>query len=146
MNHRLIARFLLCLFCAIQGVATLVIDLNRTHATNPAWPGHARFHLVWQNISVALLSVLVIALVSWPGAFGEQRFYLAAILTGIPMLAFLGALAFRTCYGGTLSDPNGIAPARVVISSRLVRVDLNLIAVVAGLFVLGAILSIYAGQ
>ncbi len=37
MDHRNIARVLLSLLCAVQGLATLGIDLNRTHATNPKW-------------------------------------------------------------------------------------------------------------
>ena len=86
MTHSAIARGLLSLLCGAQGVATLAIDLNRTHATNPQWTSHARFHLVWQAISYALLSLLEVALILMPGPIRDQRFYLAAILASIPML------------------------------------------------------------
>jgi hypothetical protein len=91
VTHVAIARGLLALLCGTQGVATLAIDLNRSHASNPQWPGHARFHLVWQVISYALLSLLEVALVLVAGPYREQRFYLAAILAGIPMLSCLVA-------------------------------------------------------
>ena len=121
----------------------MAIDLNRTHATNPEWPRHARFHLVWQVISSVLLSALEVALICWHGPYAEQRFYLAAVLTCIPLLAFLGAFVSRKCFDGALSDPNGIPPARVAIAGTIVRIDLNLVAVMAALLVLTVILAIH---
>jgi hypothetical protein len=56
------------------------------------------------------------------------------------LLAFLG----RRLYGGTLSDPNRIPPARISIAGRTVSVDLNLAAVVAALLTLAVILDIYS--
>ena len=41
MTNQTIARDLLAILCCLQGLTTLAIDLNRTHATNPEWPGHA---------------------------------------------------------------------------------------------------------
>jgi hypothetical protein len=142
LNHWNIARALLALLCAIQGVATLVIDLNRTHATNPAWPRHARFHLVWQSITTFLLSALLVGLVWWPGPYGVQRFYLALVLASISLLAFLCALIFRKLYGGAVSDPNGIPPVRVFVGSHTLLVDLNLVAVLAASGMLACILLI----
>jgi hypothetical protein len=143
MEHRIIARGLLSFVCASQGVATLAIDLNRTHATNPLWVKHARFHVVWQTISVFILSAIEVALVWWPGHWIEQRFYLAMILAGVPMLGFLAAFAFRKAYGGALSDPNGIPPLRIAIAGKILRVDLNLAAELVALIALGAIFAIY---
>ena len=143
MDHRIAARILLAFLCASQGLATLAIDLNRTHATNPLWLRHAKFHLVWQVITAALLSALEIALICWRGPYGEQRFYLAAVLTGIPLLAFLTALISRKLYDGALSVPNGIPPVRIVILGSVRRIDLNEAAVTAALLVLAAIVIIY---
>lgn len=143
MTHVVIARGLLALLCGTQGVATLAIDLNRSHASNPQWPGHARFHLVWQVISYALLSLLEVALVLVAGPYREQRFYLTAILAGIPMLSCLVAFVCRKIYGGSLSGPNGIPPVRVMCLGLELQIDLNLVAEVVALLMLVAIVALF---
>lgn len=89
MTHITAARGLLALLCAVQGLATIVIDLSRTHASNPLWVGHARFHVVWQTTTVALMAMFEVMLIFVPGPFRDQQFYIAATLAGLPMLAFL---------------------------------------------------------
>jgi hypothetical protein len=143
-DHRFAACVVLTGLCGIQGLATLAIDLHRTHATNPHWPGHARFHVVWQSMNVALLSALEIGLIWWPGSHATQRFYLAVILASVSCFGFLLALLGRHLYGGTLSDANGIPPARIAIAGRTLSIDLNLGAIVAALGTLAAILRIYS--
>jgi hypothetical protein len=143
-DHRFAAGVLLTGLCGIQGLATLAIDLHRSHATNPSWPGHARFHVVWQSMNVALLSVIEIGLIWWHGPRATQRFYLAVILASVSCFGFLLALLGRRLYGGTLSDPNGIPPARIAIAGRTLSIDLNLAAILAALFTLAAILGIYS--
>ena len=143
MTHAAIARWLLALLCGAQGVATLAIDLNRTHATNPLWPGHARFHLVWQAISYGLFSLLEMALILTSGPFPEQRFYLAALLASIPMLSCLTACVWRMTYGGAMFDPNGILPVAVRVFGSELHIDLNLTAEVAALLMLLGILALF---
>jgi hypothetical protein len=115
VTNQVTARDLLAGLCFVQGLATLVIDLNRTHATNPDWPGHARFHLVWQAATYAWLALLEIVLVLAEGPFQEQRLYLAAILAGAPMFGFFAALIWRGNYRGTLSDLNGMQPVYLLM-------------------------------
>ena len=143
MTNQSIARDLLAALCLLQGLATVAIDLNRTHATNPGWPGHARFHVVWQTAAFAWLAVLEVALVLTSGPYPEQRFYLAAILAAIPMLGFFTAFAARNLYKGTLSDPNGIPPLRVSFQGSTHRIDLNLVAEIGGVLTLIAIVALY---
>jgi hypothetical protein len=143
VDHRWVARVLLSLLCGIQGIATVTIDLNRTHATNPRWVGHARFHVVWQTLTMALLAVVELGLL-WSRCVGEERgFYLAMLLAGLSPVAFLGSCATRRAFGGTLSDTNGILPKRVVIGRRVVLVDMNLAAVLGALVVMGVIVAMY---
>ena len=119
------ARAIVTALAAGQGLASLFIDLNRTHATNPLWPGHARFHLVWQSLTQTLVSAVVVALIWWPGPAASSRFYLAAVLTAIPMASFFLAFATRASYHGRLHDPNGIPPLRTHFGNRLIVIDGN---------------------
>lgn len=102
-----------------------VIELNRTHATNPFWHGHARFHLVWQNLTAILVAGALITLL-W---MRDERFYLVAGFTLLPLIAFLLANVARPLYNGSMSDPNGVPPIRIGDRS----VDGNTIAVILGL-------------
>lgn len=142
-DHRTVARGLLALLCLIQALVTMAIDLSHTHATNPRWPGHARFHLVWQVFSTVIFCALEISLV-WPGGpYAEKRFYLAVVLTSIPLLGFLVALFGREIYGGALSDPNGIPPVKLGIFGKVRHFDMNVVAVGAAGVAIAAILWIY---
>jgi hypothetical protein len=143
LNHRFAARLLLSLLNVAQGIATVAIDLNRTHATNPKWPRHARFHLVWQVFSSALLCAVAVGLIWLRRPASEYNFYLAAILTCIPLIGFLTAFVSRKMYGGALSDPNGIPPLRLSIRGLVLYLDMNLVAVLAAFVVLAAISMIY---
>lgn len=142
-NHLLLAQVLLSVLCAVQAVATLAIDFNRTHATNPIWPGHARFHVVWQSINTALLSAVALVLIWRSGPYQRVSFYLASLLAALSPIGFLAAFVGRRLYAGTLSDPNGIPPLRLSLAGRTVSIDMNLAAVVAALLWLGVVLRIY---
>src|SRR5215469_5306282 len=130
MTAALAARLIVTAIAAGQGIVPLFIDLNRTHATNPLWTGHARFHLVWQAFTALPASAAAVTLLWSPGPWLRGRFYLAVFLTASSMIGFAIATASRRLYGGTLHDPNGIQPARFRIGSRRIAVDLNL-AIVA---------------
>jgi hypothetical protein len=143
LNHPFFARFALSVLCAVQGISTVVIDFNRTHATNPSWPGHARFHVVWQSIAVFLLSAVELLLLWIPTPFATQCFYLASLLAAISPLGFLAAFASRKVYGGTLSDPNGIPPVHLKLFGTVRAIDLNLAAVLAALVSLLAFIAIF---
>ena len=143
MNHHLIAQAALSFLCLLQAIATVAIDLNRTHATNPLWTGHARFHLVWQGCTVVFLSALELFLLWHRGPYEAQRFDLCALLAALSPLGFLSALASRQLFGGTLSDPNGIRPAHVRVFGSVLAIDMNLAAVAAALLGLLAMIWIY---
>ena len=78
-----------------------------------------------------------------PGAYQEQRFYVAAVLASIPMLSFFGACVARSLYGGALHDLNGIPPLRVVILGSERHVDMNLAVEVVALLMLVGIVALY---
>jgi hypothetical protein len=143
LNHFLLARVALTSLCALQGLATVSIDFNRTHATNPSWPGHARFHVVWQSTTVVLLSVVELLLIWRTGPFQSEAFYLASLLAALSPMGFLATFALRRVFRGTLSDPNGMPSVRLTIFGVAHSVDMNLIAVMAALIALVAIDTLY---
>lgn len=126
-----------------QGIMPIFIDLNRTHATHPMWPGHARFHVVWQTATAALLGALEAALIWWPGAADAERFYLAALLAALPLLGFLSAMASRRWYGGTLHDPLGIKPVKMQLGGSVLMVDMNAVLVVIATVLLPAAVLLF---
>lgn len=127
---------MLTALAAGQGITPLFIDLNRTHATNPLWPGHARFHVVWQTFGLFFTGVLAVGLIWWPPAGSREHFCLAAVITAIPMVGFFVAALARKMYSGTFHDPNGIQPVRIRIGSKMRAFDMNAVLVIAGSVVL----------
>jgi len=132
MSASLLARLMVTAVAAGQGITPLFIDLNRTHATNPLWPGHARFHVVWQTFDLLFVGLASVALIWVPLPESRQFFYLASLLTALPMLAFLVALFTRKTYRGALHDPNGIQPVRIRIGGNIREFDMNLVLILAG--------------
>jgi hypothetical protein len=132
MSASLLARLMITAVAAGQGITPLFIDLNRTHATNPLWPGHARFHTVWHTFALFFTGIVGVALIWWPSPASRGLFYLAALLTALPMLAFFVAMFSRKTYGGTLHDPNGIQPVRIRIGGKLREFDMNAVLVIVG--------------
>ena len=62
------------------GVVPMRADLNRTHATNPLWTAHARYHVVWQVLSYVGLAILALGLMWVPGSHERARVDVAAAM------------------------------------------------------------------
>jgi hypothetical protein len=91
-SDNLLARVLITLATIGYGYITVLADFNKTHATNPRWTPHARFHLVWQISSYVGIGTLALALIWVPGPYATGRLYLAAIFAAIIYGAFFVAL------------------------------------------------------
>jgi hypothetical protein len=143
LTHPELARDLLAAFCGLQGAATIALDLNRTHASNPLWLRHARFHVVWQTSTAAALAAVEIALLFAFAPMTSQRFYLVTILAALPVFGFFAALVTGPVYGGALSDPNGIPPLILRRGESMLRIDMNLVAEIVAVFALAAFVWIY---
>lgn len=141
MDHQFIARILLATYCGLQGFATALIDLGRTHATHPRWIGHARFHVVWQTCTVVALSIVAIGLTLALGPLVRERFYLVVLLSIVPIFSFFAALLTRRLYGGTLSDVGGMPRLKMRMGDSVREIDLNsfaeIIAAIALLIMVG---------
>ncbi len=115
IDHILIARILLTVATVGWAVLTVIADFNKTHATNPAWTPHARFHVVWQISSYVGLGLLAFALIWWPGALAIERLYLVGLMGAIVYGAFFVALVAMPIYGGAAYDKNGYQPFKAPI-------------------------------
>jgi hypothetical protein len=86
-------------YSAIPGM----FDSNSTHATNPSWTGHARYHVVWQVSSYVYLAILMLCLI-WTAGTESWPLWIAAITAACMYGGFWTAYAFRPVYGGWLVD------------------------------------------
>jgi hypothetical protein len=127
-DHLLVARILFTLTTLGYAAATVIADFNKTHATNPQWTPHARFHVVWQICSYVGFGLLALALIWWPGPLATERLYLAAIMGAIVYAAFFVALVTMPVYGGRAYDANGYQPFAAPVPIFTGRWDVNITA------------------
>jgi len=125
-DHILIARILFTLVTAGWAIATVIADFNKTHATNPKWTPHARFHVVWQISSYVGFGLLAFALIWWPGPLAVERLYLVAIMGAIVYAAFFVAVLAMPIYGGAAYDTNGYRPFKAPVPLIAKKWDVNI--------------------
>jgi hypothetical protein len=138
------ARLLLTIALAGYAILTLRADLGETHARNPRWRPHARFHVVWQAATNAGSVLLGLGLIWWPGAMILARFYLAAVIGGIILAAFYVTTLTQSAFGGALRDEEGEEPLRVKLGTLSVVLDTNVILFtgLAALLVAGVVITL----
>lgn len=73
---RLILTFILVFF----GFGGILIDGNATHLFNPAWPPHARYHLVMQFVAFAGLGAIGLWCLWWPSREAVLHLRIAALI------------------------------------------------------------------
>ena len=127
-DHLLLARILFTLTTAGWALGTVIADFNKTHATNPKWTPHARFHVVWQINSYIGFGLLSLALIWWPGPMALERLYLVAGMCVIVYAAFFAALVAMPIYGGRAYDDNGYQPFKAPIPIVSKTWDANITA------------------
>jgi hypothetical protein len=124
----LTASILITLVALATGLAPMKADFNATHATNPLWTPHARFHVVWQvlcQFGIALFILYLVWVARFPG-----HVLMAAILNFNWPVAFFVTLFNMTRFEGSLKDVNGIPPFRFVVGGKTYLVDTNLFGAV----------------
>jgi hypothetical protein len=145
-DGNLIARILLSLVTVGYAFITILADINKTHATNPAWTPHARFHVVWQVASYAGFGLIALALIWAPGPSAVARLYLAAAFAVAVYGGFFVALFTMRLYGGRTFDDNGYLPFAVPLGRRPKLWDLNVTAFSAFTVLLLAAMVLLAGS
>jgi hypothetical protein len=109
-------------YSAIPGI----FDSNNTHATNPSWTGHARYHVVWQVSSYVYVAVLMLCLIWIPASDTKLILWIVAITAACMYAGFWTAYASRPAYGGWLVDKvNGVPDFKWNLMGRKFTTDAN---------------------
>jgi hypothetical protein len=140
-DQLLLARILFTVTTAGYAFATIIADFNKTHATNPKWTPHARFHVVWQICSYVGFGLMALALIWWPGPLAIERLYLAAAMGVIVYAAFFTALIAMPLYGGGAYDDNGYQPfpAPVPLFAKVWDVNITAFCIQAAILIAGVL-------
>jgi hypothetical protein len=123
-----IAKILLTLTVLGYALVTIKADFNKTHATNPQWTPHARFHVVWQILSYSGVGLIALYLIWSDGPNPIERLYLAAAISAAIYGAFFAAVVARPLFGGALYDDNGYLPFQPPMGPKAWRWDVNVTA------------------
>lgn len=126
MDPTFIARIIFSLIAVAIAVGPMVADFNKTHATNPLWTPHARFHVVWQVLTQAGVSLIILTLLWLPSADQMTQTWFAVCLLYVWFIAFYATLASMSLFEGSLKDVNGIKPWRWKLFGKTYLVDTNL--------------------
>lgn len=123
-TDNLTARVLLTVATLGYSLVLAVVDFGKTHATNPLWTPHARFHVVWQVSSY--LGIALIALwLTW-SAGPVSKLWLATALSFAVYGGFFVTAFFMKLFGGALLDVNGVPPITTLnIGGKPLQVDAN---------------------
>ena len=108
-------------YSAIPGI----FDSNNTHATNPSWTGHARYHVVWQVTSYIYVAMLMLVLI-WTAGTDTWPLWIATITAGCMYAGFWTAYVSRPVYGGWLVDKiNGVPDFKWNLFGLKFKTDAN---------------------
>ena len=132
-----ISKVLLTLICIGFGTLTPLIDFNESHATNPLWTGHARFHLVWQVNAMIITALLAISLLWF--FYSITNHLIVILLIYLWIFSFYATVFGLKLFDGELNDINGVPPVFIKILGREYEIDRNIQAITGSLFV-----SLYA--
>src|SRR6202043_1166382 len=124
-DGHLLSRILLTLAAIGYGFVTIKADFNRTHATNPLWTPHARFHVVWQILSYVGFGLIAFVLIWAPGPLYVERLYLVCAFGLVVYSSFFITFLTMPIYGGKAYDENGYPPFAVHVFGKKLLLDVN---------------------
>ncbi len=127
----MLGRNLLAGLILVSALATVVADLGFMHASNDAWPGHAKMHAVWGVFHVLGTHAIALGLL-FVGTLNLLRVRIAALILLAYTISFFVALAVGPAFGGA-AKPD--LPAHMM-PPELFGLDGNMLSFLVGLPVL----------
>ena len=91
--ENLLPRILMTMTALALMIGPAIADFNKTHVTNPLWPPHARFHIVWQVITNSSINLLMLFLLWKPMV---EPYNLQLVLVALVQAAILFPLFVTT--------------------------------------------------
>jgi hypothetical protein len=123
-TDHLVARVLLTLNTLGYSLGPAIADFNRTHATNPSWTPHARFHVVWQVLSYLGIGLISLWLIWTAGPVA--KLWLAVALAAAMYAGFFATVFAMPRFGGSVADANGVPPlATMKLGGTPLKLDTN---------------------
>jgi hypothetical protein len=130
----LTAKILLTLATLGYSAIPALFDSNNTHATNPSWTAHARYHVVWQVSSYVYVALIALFLI-WTAGADKWPLWIAALLAAATYGGFWTAAIFKPVFSGRFVDEvNGVPPFKF----GSVEADANVTLFVGFVLVLAA--------
>jgi hypothetical protein len=122
----LTAKLLLTIVTLGYSAIPSLFDFNNTHATNPSWTGHARYHVVWQVISYDLIAIMAMVLI-WTAGADASQLWVPVLLALFAYGGFWTANFTRPLYQGVLQDTvNGVPEFHYNLFGWKFAIDANI--------------------
>ena len=122
----LTAKILLTIVTLGYSAIPSFFDFNETHATNPSWTGHARYHVIWQVSTFDMIAIMAMVLI-WTAGVDASQLWVPALLAVFAYAGFWTACITRPMYGGVLQDPvNGVPEFNYNVFGKKFAVDANI--------------------
>jgi len=102
-------------------VGPTMADFNKTHATHPDWPGHARFHVVWQVLGFYPITIMNIVILWFyiPDFYYPYQLYFWLFWYFTFIGSFIITALAMPIYNGSLSDKGGRTPFLYTFGEKL---------------------------
>jgi hypothetical protein len=133
MGHSLIGMISMTIGVLQFTVVPPIVDFSRTHATNPAWPRHARFHVVTQVLTTSGIGLIALFCL-WSDRMPPNLGICFATILSLVALGgfFLSALSARFYDGAVSADETSPAILFGAIDGNVANFGSAMFAVVLG--------------
>jgi small-conductance mechanosensitive channel len=120
----IVGKVILSFVAIALSIGPVLVDYNESHASNPLWTGHARFHLVWQVCALAMSGLMVLSLMWLIPTYTNLLISISLLYMWI--ICFFIACFSMSLYGGKLNDVNGVPPIKTSFFGKQIEIDHNL--------------------